>query len=140
MTHDERVVLDLGWIQVLKATSHSTSRLGGAKATVGCQVDRAVQVHNGPQTSQVVLVRCWRTAAQAVARLILVFGVAADTRWYEKASLCGHVGRLARPWSMHMTAEAAADLVAAGIHIDVAAAEDYSVAEASRTEIAEAIA
>jgi hypothetical protein len=113
--------------------------LGGAKAAVGCQADRAAQVHNGPQTSQVAPVRCWRTVAQAVAHSTLAFGVVADTHCYETASLYVHVGRLARPWSMHTIAEVAVGLVAAGIHIDAAAVEDYSVAEASHIVIAEAI-
>jgi hypothetical protein len=94
--HDARVVLDPGWIQVLKARSHSTLMPGGAKVAVACQADRAAQVHNGPQTGQVVPARCWRIVAQAVARLILVSEVEADTRWYGMASRCEHVVRLAR--------------------------------------------
>jgi hypothetical protein len=94
--HDAQVVLDPGWIQVLKATSHWTSVPEVAKEAVACQADRAAQVHNGPQTGQVVPVRCWRIVAQAVGHSILVSGVEADTRWYEMAFRCEHAGQLVR--------------------------------------------
>jgi hypothetical protein len=81
---------------VLKATSHWTSVPEEAKVAVACQAGRAAQVHNGPQTGQVVPVRCWRTVAQAAGHLNLVSGVEADTRWYEMAFRCEHVGQLAR--------------------------------------------
>jgi hypothetical protein len=89
------VVLGLGWIQVLKAVSHWTSVPEEAKEAVGCQADRAAQVRNGPQTGQVVPVRCWRIVAQAVGHSTLVSGVEADIRWYEMAFRCEHVARLA---------------------------------------------
>lgn len=131
MLYDALVALGLEWSLVAKETSRLSVRLM-AKAVAGYQVDRAAKARNDLQTSQVALERCCN------GDLIAVFEVVADIRSHDTASRCEHVGRLELQSSMHMIAEAAADSVAPGTHIDAAVAEDYSAAVASRIEIVEA--
>lgn len=131
MMYDALVVSDLGLNLVAKEMSRLSMHLT-AKVAAGCQVGRAAKARNDPRTNQGALERCCNGG------LIVVFEVAADTRSHDTASRCEHVGRQALQSSRHMIAEVVADSVAAGTHIDAAAAEGYSAAVAIQIEIAEA--
>ena len=131
MVYDALVVLDLELSLVAKVTSH-LSMHQAAKVAAGRQIDKPTQARNDPQTSQVA------RAIYCNVGLTVVFEVAADDHFRDTASRCEHVARLELQSSMHRIAEAAADSVASGTHIDAAVAEDCNAALASQIAIAEA--
>jgi hypothetical protein len=131
MMYDALVVSDPGWNLAAKEMSRLSMHLTG-KAADGYQAGRAAKARNDPQTTQVAPEKCCN------GDLIVAFEVAADTRSHDMASRYEHAGQRERRSSRHMIAEVVADSVAAGTHIDAAAAEGYSAAVAIQIETAEA--